>query len=140
MEVIIAIIGTATTIVTIALTNFFTKKNQLRFEERKLKEDYYITYIRAISDSVVSNHAEVTRDNLADIQNKLLLVASADVVSKLMVFHDYIQASNKEFEASHHDKLLRDLIMAMREDLFSNKKVNSNYPEIHLTGKAPRNR
>ena len=51
-----------------------------------------------------------------------------------MIFHDYIKPSSDRVEFDQHDKLLRDLITAMREDLFSNKEVNSNYPEIHLTG------
>lgn len=34
MEIIIAIIGTATTIITAILTNYFTKKNQIKFEEK----------------------------------------------------------------------------------------------------------
>lgn len=45
MEIIIAIIGTATTIVTAILTNYFTKRNQLKFNERQLKEKYYFEYI-----------------------------------------------------------------------------------------------
>ena len=53
LEMIIIIIGAVTAIITITLTNFFAKRNQLKFEERKLKEEYYITFIRAISDSVI---------------------------------------------------------------------------------------
>ncbi len=93
MEVWIALIGTATAVVTITLTNFFAKKNQLKLEERKLKEEYYISFIKAVSESVVSQFTEKSRDNLADSQNKLLLIASSKVVSKLMIFHDYIKPS-----------------------------------------------
>lgn len=140
MEVIIAIIGTATTVITVTLTNFFAKRNQLRLEERKLKEEYYVAFIKAVSDSVVSEHSEISRDNLADCQNKLLLVSSSDVVKALMNFNNYIKPPCENFSAEHHDSLLTDLIKAIRKDLFSYKSINKNYPTIHLTGKSPRNR
>lgn len=43
-ELVIALGGAFVTVVTAILTNYFTKKNQLRFEERKLKEEYYTNY------------------------------------------------------------------------------------------------
>ena len=76
---------------------------------------------------------------MADAQNQLLLVGSADVVEKLMVFHDYIKPSNSQnFVSEKHDELLTDLLKSMREDLYKSKKVNLGYPIIHLTGKAPK--
>ena len=39
-ELLIAIVGALVTVITAILTNFFTKRNQLRFEERKLKEQF----------------------------------------------------------------------------------------------------
>ncbi len=138
MEVWIALIGTATAVVTITLTNFYAKKNQLKLEEKKLKEEYYLSFIKAISESVVSKSTEKSRDNLADSQNKLLLIASSEVVSKLMIFHDYVKPSSSQldFSIEKHDELLTDLIKAMRKDLFPNKKINDDYPIIHLTGKS----
>ena len=136
MEFWIALLGTCTAVVTIALTNYFTKKNQLKFEERKLKEQYYTAFIQAVSDSVVSNHSEQSRDALADTQNKLLLVGSPKVVKNLMVFHDYIKPPVTNFSSQKHDELLTELLKSMREDLFSNMNSNNDYPTIHLTGKS----
>ncbi|MDD3831517.1 MAG: hypothetical protein PHW00_02540 [Clostridia bacterium] len=136
MELWIALIGTCTAVITIALTNYYAKRNQLKFEERKLKEQYYTTFIEAVSNSVISNHAEQTRDALADAQNKLLLVGSPEVVKDLMVFHDYVKPSATNFTVEKHDELLTALLKSMRKDLFSNKDSNKNYPTIHLTGKS----
>lgn len=136
MELWIALIGTCTAVITIALTNYYAKRNQLKFEERKLKEQYYTTFIEAVSNSVVSNHSEQTRDALADAQNKLLLVGSPEVVKDLMVFHDYVKPPATNFTVEKHDELLTALLKSMRKDLFSNKDSNKNYPTIHLTGKS----
>ncbi len=55
MELWIALIGICSAVITIGLTNYFAKKNQLKFEERKLKEQYYTAFIQAVSNSVVLN-------------------------------------------------------------------------------------
>jgi hypothetical protein len=137
MELWIALIGTATAVVTITLTNFFAKKNELNLKERKLKEEYYISFIKAISESVVSHFTDKSMDNLSDIQNKLLLVASSEVINRLMIFNDYIKVygPRPEFSEDKHDELLTELIKAMRKDLFLNQKINNDYPIIHLTNR-----
>lgn len=136
MELFISVLGIISAIITVALTNYYSKKNQLKFEERKLKEAHYINYINAISNNVISSNTEDSRNKFADCQNKLLLVGSADVVNKLMIFHDYIKPPRLEnFSVEVHDQLLTDLIKAMRHDLFLSSKVNKKYPNIHLTGK-----
>ena len=38
MELWLALLGVLSSVITIALTNYWAKKNQLKFEERKLKE------------------------------------------------------------------------------------------------------
>ena len=89
MEVIIAIIGTVTTIVTAILTNYFTKKNQLKFDERQLKEKYYLEYIEAISKNMNSTEEsddEIINENHAF--NRLILIGSEDMVNKLYQCQD----------------------------------------------------
>lgn len=53
-ELIIAILSTFTSIMTLIITNYLSKGNQLKFDERKLKEEYYINYVRALSENVLS--------------------------------------------------------------------------------------
>ncbi len=138
MELYIALLGTITAVITITLTNFYAKRNQHKFEERKLKEEYYTSFIHAVSNSVVSTHHEQAGDELADAQNKLLLVGSSEVVRNLMIFHDYCKPPALNFSSEMHDKLLTELIKSMRADLFSDNKANINYPIVHLTGKSNR--
>ena len=87
MEIIIAIIGTVTTIVTAILTNYFTKKNQLKFNERQLKERYYLEYIEAISrniNNITQSDDETINENHAF--NRLVLIGSEDMINKLYKF------------------------------------------------------
>ncbi|MEG1108881.1 MAG: hypothetical protein RSD32_05580 [Oscillospiraceae bacterium] len=139
VELLVPIIGVMVAAVSAGLTYFFTKKQQIAADESRLKEKYYLSYIEAISNIVVSNNSEKARDQLADAQNQLLLVGSADVVTKLMEFHDFIKPSNSQnFTSEKHDELLTDLLKRMRTDLYKSKNVNLDYPVIHLTGKAPK--
>ena len=117
-ELIVAIAGAFVTVVTAILTNFFTKKNQLRFEERKLKEEYYTNYIKAISANVLMKGEG---GELDDAQNRLLLVGSTDVVTSLMAFFDKIRPSSPPLSREEHDALLTDLVKAMRADLYGTK-------------------
>ena len=133
IELLVPIIGIVVAAVSAGLTYYFAKKQQIAADESRLKEKYYLNYIEAVSNIVVSDNSESARDQLADAQNQLLLIGSAEVVSDLMIFHDYVKPSN-----SKNDKLLTNLLKSMRKDLYKSKKVNEDYPLIHLTGKSPK--
>ncbi len=136
-ELIIAILSTFTSIMTLIITNYLSKRNQLKFDERKLKEEYYINYVKALSENVLSTDFNSARNSISDAQNKLLLVGSGEVVQNLMIFHDAVKPSSKELTGEEHDLLLTKLIKSMRSDLYNDRKVNKHYPVIHLTGIAP---
>lgn len=136
IELLVPILGILVAGISAGLTYYFTKKQQIAADERRLKEKYYLTYIEAVSNMVVSDNKDEARYRYADAQNQLLLIGSAGVVKNLMIFHDYIKPSNsKKFESGKHDELLTNLIKSMRRDLYKSEKVNMNYPLIHLTGK-----
>ena len=133
-ELIVAIIGAVVAIMTALITNFLSQRSQLKFEERKLKEEYYENYIKAASDNVLMKGSNTAFD---DAQNRLILVASPKVVQLLMNFHDKVKPSAPPLSGAEHDKLLTELIKAMRYDLFGTDKVNIGYPTIHLSGLRP---
>lgn len=136
IDLLVPIIGVVVAAVSAGLTYLFAKKQQIASDESRLKEKYYLNYIEAVSNIVLSNNSERARNQLADAQNQLLLVGSADVVDKLMIFHNYIKPSNlQNFVPEKHDELLTELLKSMRTDLYKNQKVNIGYPTIHLTGK-----
>lgn len=118
-EVILATVGAFVTMFTAIVTNYLTKKNQLKFEERKLKEEYYTNYVKAISHNVLM---KTDHEELDDAQNRLILIGSSDVVRILMQFHDKIKPSAPPLSFDEHNRILTDLIKAMRTDLYGTKK------------------
>jgi hypothetical protein len=139
MEIIVTIIGTVTTVITVCLTNYFTKKNQLRFDERKLKEEYYMKFIEALSDNVNLSDKEAAKNSLAYAWNRLILVSSVDVIQKLLKFEDEVDRiiTNKGGTEEAHNSALTELIKAIRVDLFGAKKINIDYPRISIHGRTP---
>ncbi len=133
-EILVAIISASVTILTVVITNYYTKKNQLKFEERKIKEEYYSNYIKALSNNVLQHDSD---GELDDAQNRLILVGSSEVVDNLMKFFDRIKQSAPPLPGEEHDILLTNLVKAMRKDLYGSKKVNDSYPIINLSGKRP---
>ena len=137
MEIIIAIIGTVTTIVTAILTNYFTKKNQLKFNERQLKERYYLEYIEAISrniNNITQSDDETINENHAF--NRLVLIGSEDMINKLYKFQDLRIRHLKYNDVSEYNKkydiALNDLIKAMRRDLYG--KEDKQMHNIYFLG------
>ena len=136
IDLLVPIIGVMVAVISASLTYFFAKKQQIAADERRLKEKYYLNYIKAGSNFVVSDNFDKACDQLSDAQNQLLLVGNPEVVAKLMIFHDYVKISNQQnFVSEKHDELLTDLLKSMRNDSYKNSKVNLGYPIIHLTGK-----
>ena len=135
MEIIIAIIGTATAVITLCLTNFFSKRNELKYSERKLKEKYYFEYINKLSDNVNCNDRESTlKENKAF--NKLVLIANIDVLNKLYQLQNIrieeIKNGNVKNYNEKYEKLFKELIIEIRKDLYG--KREKNFPNIYLLG------
>ena len=138
VQIVITALGVITAILTASLSYYYTKKNQLDADERRLKEKYYLSYIQAVSDMVLDDDKDKARASFAEAQNQLLLIGSANVVSSVFRYQDYIKPSNqkqRDKESDKHDILLTDIMKAMREDLYKDKNINKGYPIIHLSGK-----
>lgn len=135
MEIIIAIIGTITAVVTVCLTNYLSKRNELKFSERKIKEKYYFEYIDCISDNANYSNKEATlKENKAF--NELILIANTDVLIKLYHLQDMrieqIKYNNVKDYTKKFEQLFQELIIEMRKDLYG--KNEKNFPKIYLLG------
>ena len=132
-------LGILASVVTASLSYYFTKVQQIGSEDRKLKEEFYRAFIKAISDTAIDNENEVAWQKLSEGFNTLTLVSSREVVKELMEYHKVIKPvfrinmSDQEY-GQEHDSKLRDLIIEMRRDLFGKKRAEEDFPEIHLVG------
>lgn len=136
MQILIATIGIVIAAVSASLSYFFTKRNQLRVDECRLKEKCYLDYIKALSDNVLIDNLAESRSRLSEAHNHILLIGSSEVVEKLRNFTMLIAIDNlKGFTQEENDVLLTELIKSMRIDLYKKSKINTNYPMVSLSGK-----
>lgn len=133
-QYIIALIGTITAVITVSLTNYFNKKNSLKLEERKIKQDYYIQFIKTLSDSMNNLESDdvVIAHNHA--YNNLMLVASPSVIRAVNEYQslviNHIKGCIECDYPKQHDKLLSRCFQEMRVDLYGHKnKINKEYPD-----------
>lgn len=142
-SVIVASVGLFASVITASLSFFLTKRLQFKMEERRIKEATYTEFMKAMSDVALAPEQD-SGERFAHSFNALLLTANPDVVRHLMVFHEHVKFSNQKKRSNpeewltEHDRLLRELLIAMRADLFATRRKPANFPEIHLVGGPPR--
>ena len=144
---IVAAISLFASVVTASLSYWFTKKNQLKLEERHLKEDYYKAFIKALSDVAIDNRDVEAQKRLSEGFNSLIVIGSPPVVKKLMQFHDFARIENTGIPresnewALKHDELLRELVKEMRRDIYGNEKdIDRFISNVHLVGRGPKHK
>lgn len=139
IQLIVPVVSIVVAIISAALTYYFSKKKQILSDENRLKEKFYLEYINALSNNVLSDNLDESKSRLSEAHNNILLIGSADVVAQLRKFTDYIGPSRGcAFSQNEHDRLVTELIKSMRIDLYKNKKVNEGYPLIGISGKHRR--
>lgn len=136
--IIVALLATFTAIITAIITDFLNKRSRLKFEERKLKEQYYLEFIHALSENM--NNLESTEAIIKynHAFNNLAIIASPEVLlslyelANLMINH--IKNNNVSDYENKYTKLFTVLVKEMRSDLYGKKsgKVNKGLNEIYL--------
>jgi hypothetical protein len=144
-SVIVAAIALLASVLTASLSYWFAKKQQLRAEDRRLKEEYYRVFIKALSDVAIDNSDYEAQKRLSEGFNSLIVIGSPRVVERLMRFHDFARIENTSIArdspewSQRHDELLRDLVKEMRRDIYGEEKgVDEYISGVHLVGRGPK--
>ncbi len=133
IQLLVPLISIIIAIISAGLSYYFAKRLQINADERKLKQEYYQNYIHAISKTAIDNFDETAKIEFANVHNTITLIGSSEVVDLAMSFHECTCIGNSaNFTIQKHDEILTALVKAMRHDLYSNPKININYPKIHL--------
>lgn len=141
--VTVATIGVLGSVATASLSYYFTKKHEVEMEERRLKQECYKSFIKALSDVAIDNRDHDAQKRLSECFNSLLLIGDAQVLATAMDFHELVRIENTALPRSsaewirRHDDLLNALLRAMRHDLFKRKQRGETFPRVHLVGTKP---
>jgi hypothetical protein len=134
----VAIAGVFATIIVAMITGYLNRQNSLNLEDRKMKEQYYIKYISAISGNLNSIYSE-NNDAVIDENhafNIIILLAGPKVVKALYDFQNlrinHLKYHNVKNYDEQYTKLFTDLVKKMRYDLYKVAGVNSGLNEFYL--------
>ena len=137
-SVLIAIITVSGSIILAAISFYLTKRHQVRTEWQKEKLKHYKDLLTALSELVIDGYdKDQANVKFASSVNTIALVASQKVITALMNFHDEVKISNKNKSIERHDKLLKELLLNIREDISLSKKDNPDTFVFHLIGTNP---
>jgi hypothetical protein len=137
-SIVVAIITASGGIVVAALTFYLTKRHQLNVEWQHEKLNHYKVLLSALSDLAVDGtDKDEANMNFALAANTIALVAPQYVITALMAFHDEVKFSNPNKSLEKHDKLLIELLLAIRKDIGLSMKDDKDTFTFHLIGSAP---
>ena len=112
------IIGFATSVVAATLAYLLTKRREREAEWRKEKLAYYKAYVESLSGILRGDETPDGHRLYAKTTNNLLLFAPQSVIEALNAFRSENAMSNKEcWSAEKHDRLLTELLLAIRRDV-----------------------
>lgn len=144
IPIIIAVMGLSGSL----LTYYFTKKRELEAEQRKLKQEYYKSFIKALSDVAIDNSDDDAQKRLSEGFNSLIVISAPRVVQRLMEYHNFVRTDQDEEIArdskqwtEKHDEILRSLIKEIRKDIYgAEKEVDALLSQVHLVGRKPKSK
>ena len=120
--IVISLFGALSAIVVSLIGAWLANRNSIVLQTRKLKEAHYVSYMEALHN-LASDNVNTTEYVFA--RDKLFLIASEDVIRKMMLFEEEAVGKSNDL----HDRYLTDLIKAIRKDL---KIVDKNFPQVYL--------
>ena len=112
-----SLIGLFGSIAVAALTYWATKRREREAEWRKEKLGYYKAFVESMSGIVEGDDTPEGHKLYAKTTNSLLLFAPQTVITALNAFRSEIAISNQSRSPEKHDKLLADLMLAIRKDV-----------------------
>ena len=137
-SILIAIISASASILVAALTFYLTKRHQTRSEWKKEKLEHYRKLLASLSDLAVDGkNKDKANQDFSEYSNTICLVASQEVIHKLMTLHDQIKLPKEKRNFDLEAKLINDLMMAIRKDIGLTKKDDASNFDFHLIGKKP---
>lgn len=124
-EILISVLGAITAIAVSVIGAWFTDRNTIILQTRKLKEQHYVAYIEALHDLAGNNSDSQAIKKYVFARDKLFLIANENVIKRMMIYEE--EAVGKE--SNVHDEYLTELIKSIRKDL---KIKDKKFPKIYL--------
>jgi hypothetical protein len=134
-ELLIAIVAPVVALATAVTTFALNEYAKRRADWRQKKFEHYQRLLLALSGHVGNRTvAPKIREEFAESFNSIALIASQEVIACLLEFHDEISERNTSPSREQHDRLLTDLLLAIRKDVGLSSKDHGGSFEFRLIG------
>jgi len=126
MELAISIIGAIVAISVSVIGAYLANKNSIILQTRKLKESHYICFVSSLHNLCAYNSDNTMKARYTEARDIVFLVASTDVITNII---EYERQLENGISQDVHDKLLTNIIKAIRKDL---KLKNKSLPTLYF--------
>ncbi|WP_278543005.1 hypothetical protein [Parabacteroides johnsonii] len=126
MELAISIIGAIVAISVSVIGAYLANKNSIILQTRKLKESHYIRFVSSLHNLCAYNSDITMKARYTEARDIVFLVASTDVITNII---EYERQLENGISQDVHDKLLTNIIKAIRKDL---KLKNKSLPTLYF--------
>jgi len=135
----VAIITASASIIVASASFFFAKRYVVKAKWQQEKLSHYKILLSSISD-LATEGTDVKAANLGYFQafNTIALVAPQNVIDALIAFQEEIRSTNSNKNLINHDKLLKELLLAIRADISLASKDDKETFKFHLIGTFPK--
>ncbi len=116
------------------IVSYLERKGRLEFEKQKLKEQYYLEFVQALSENMNSGETEEVTIRYNHAFNNLVIIANPMVLNSLYALSDLIIKHLKENNVINYDEKYNQaftcLIKKMRKDIHG-EKINKGITNIY---------
>ena len=116
-SITVSTISASAAIIIAALSYFTAKQRDREAEWRKKKLSHYKEYFAALANIVGAHSSPETSKRYAIAFNTVGLFASQNVISCLHNYQNLTRLPADQVPLDEHDKLLTELVLAIRKDL-----------------------
>lgn len=124
IPLLVSILSGAVAITVSIIGAWLANRNSIILQTRKLKEEHYVAFLEALHNLASDNQSTKFGKEYTYARDKLLLIASEEVINKMLLFETEVRDQN-----NLHDEYLTELIKSIRKDL---KLRDKNFPIIGL--------
>jgi hypothetical protein len=116
-----------------ALSFYLTKHYERKMEWQREKINHYKIFLDALSDLANNKGDKKVLEKMANAGNALAIIAPQRVISIWMKLLEVLSAPN--FSVDRQDELIRELVLAIRQDInLPNKDDPNTFSYTLITG------
>lgn len=137
--IIVSIITVCGSIMVASITFYLTKRYEIKSKWQQEKLNHYKELLSSLSALAIDGSNKTDANvRFAHSVNTIALVAPQYVVKSLMNLHEEVKYNNPNRSLKNEQKLIIELMLAIRRDISLTSRDDEATFDFHLIGTAPK--